>query len=104
LVKQSTVSNLVKHANEWCSHGCKAQYVGEKMKDNKDKKEEKGNKEHTDMKEFMSALYKLIVAKTENLELESKLNKQFMKDRGIGAKIEADSEQDWPDEFSEEWG
>ena len=71
------------------------------MKDNKDKKE-KENKEHTDMKEFISALYKLIVAKTENLE--SKLNKQFMKDRGIGAKIEADSEQDWPDEFSEEWG
>ena len=74
------------------------------MKDNKDKKEEKENKEHTDMKEFISALYKLIVAKTENLELESKLNKHFMKDRGIGAKIEADSEQDWPDEFSEEWG
>ena len=29
---------------------------------------------------IFSALYKLIVAKTENLELESKLNKQFMKD------------------------
>ena len=72
------------------------------MKDDKDKKEE--NKEHADMKEFMSALYKLIVAKTENLELESKLNKQFMKDRGIGAKAEFDSKQDWPDEFSEEWG
>ena len=56
------------------------------------------------MKQFMSALYKLIIAKTESLELESKLNKQFIKDRGIGAKIEADSEQDWPDEFSEEWG
>ena len=74
------------------------------MKNNNDKKEEKENKDYTDMKEFISALYKLIVAKTENLELESKLNKQFMKDRGIGAKIEADSEQDWPDEFSEEWG
>ena len=72
------------------------------MKDDKDKKEE--NKEHADMKEFISALYKLIVAKTENLELESKLNKQFMKDRGIGAKAEFDSKQDWPDEFSEEWG
>ena len=72
------------------------------MKDNKDKKEE--NKEHTDMKEFIAALYKLIIAQTESLELESKLNKQFMKDRGIGAKAEFDSKQDWPDEFSEEWG
>ena len=74
------------------------------MKDKKDQKEEKENKEHTDMKEFMSALYKLIIAQTESLELESKLNKQFMKDRGIGAKAEFDSKQDWPDEFSEEWG
>ena len=70
----------------------------------KDNKKEKENKEHADMKQFMSALYKLIIAKTESLELESKLNKQFIKDRGIGAKIEADSEQDWRDEFSEEWG
>ena len=70
----------------------------------KDNKKEKDNKEHVDMKQFMSALYKLIIAKTESLELESKLNKQFIKDRGIGAKIEADSERDWPDEFSEEWG
>ena len=70
----------------------------------KDNKKEKYNKEHVDMKQFMSALYKLIIAKTESLELESKLNKQFIKDRGIGAKIEADSERDWPDEFSEEWG
>ena len=72
------------------------------MKENK--KENGKNNEQIDTNEFMLALYKLIVAKTENLELESKLNKQFMKDRGIGAKIEADSEQDWPDEFSEEWG
>ena len=71
------------------------------MKDNKTEKE---NKEHVETKAFMSALYELIVAKTENLVLESKLNKQFMKDRGIAAEIEADSEQDWPDEFSEEWG
>ena len=71
------------------------------MKDNKTEKE---NKEHVETKAFISALYKLIVAKTENLELESKLNKQFLKDRGIGPKIEADSEQDWPDEFTEEWG
>ena len=70
----------------------------------KNNKKEKENKEHADMKQFMSALYKLIIAKTESLELESKLNKQFIKDRGIGAKIEADSERDWPDEFSEEWG
>ena len=70
----------------------------------KDNKKEKDNKEHVDLKQFMSAMYKLIIAKTESLELESKLNRQFIKDRGIGAKIEADSEQDWPDEFSEEWG
>ena len=70
----------------------------------KDNKKEKESKENADMKQFMSALYKLIIAKTESLELESKLNRQFIKDRGIGAKIEADSEQDWPDEFSEEWG
>ena len=37
------------------------------MKDDKDKKEE--NKEHADMKEFMSALYKLIVAKTEEFRI-----------------------------------
>ena len=72
------------------------------MKENK--KENGKNNEQIDTNEFMLALYNLIVAKTENLELESKLNKQFIKDRGIGAKIEADSEQDWPDEFSEEWG
>ena len=65
----------------------------------KDNKKEKENKEHADMKQFMSALYKLIIAKTESLELESKLNRQFIKDRGIGAKIEADSEQDWPMNF-----
>ena len=70
----------------------------------KDNKKEKDNKKHADMKQFMSALYKLIIDKTESLELESKLNRQFIKDRGIGAKIEADSERDWPDEFSEEWG
>ena len=70
----------------------------------KDNKKEKENKEHSDMKQFMSALYKLIIAKTESLELESKLNSQFIKDRGIGAKIEANSEQEWPDEFFEEWG
>ncbi len=75
--------------------------VGDKMKD---KKEEKENKEYTDMKEFMSALYKLIIAQTESLETESKLNKQFMKEHGIGAKAEIDSKQDWPDKFSEEWG
>ena len=74
------------------------------MKENKDNKEEKENKNHTDMKEFMSALYKLIIAQTESLETESKLNKQFMKDNGIGAKAEIDSKQDWPDEFSEKWG
>ena len=70
----------------------------------KDNKKEKENKEHADIKQFMSVLYKLIIAKTESLELESKLNKQFIKDRGIGAEIEADSNQNWPDEFSEEWG
>ena len=70
----------------------------------KDNKKEKENNEDANMRQFISALYKLIIAKTESLELESKLNRQFIKDRGIGAKIEADSEQDWPDEFSEEWG
>ena len=70
----------------------------------KDKKAKKENNKQADMKEFITALYKLIIAKTESLELESKLNKQFIKDRGIGAEIEADSNQNWPDEFSEEWG
>tara|TARA_B100000886_G_C20166770_1_gene384381 strand:- start:88 stop:303 length:216 start_codon:yes stop_codon:yes gene_type:complete len=70
----------------------------------KDNKKEKENNEDANMRQFISALYKLIIAKTESLELESKLNRQFIKDRGIGAKIEADSEQDWPDEFTEEWG
>ena len=69
-----------------------------------DKKKDKKKENNIEMKEFMSALYKLIIAQTESLELESKLNKQFMKDRGIGAKAEFDSKQDWPDEFSEEWG
>ncbi|MBA87403.1 MAG: hypothetical protein CMB29_05005 [Euryarchaeota archaeon] len=70
----------------------------------KDNKKEKENNEDANMRQFISALYKLIIAKTESLKLESKLNRQFIKDRGIGAKIEADSEQDWPDEFTEEWG
>ena len=69
----------------------------------KDKKEEKENKNHIDMKEFMSALYKLIIAKTESLEDEAKLNKQFMKDHGIGAKAEFNSKQDWPEKFNDEW-
>jgi hypothetical protein len=55
------------------------------------------------MKEFMSALLKLIKAQTESLEVESKLNKQFMKEHGIGAKAEIDSKQDWPDNFNDEW-
>ena len=51
----------------------------------KDNKKEKENNKHADMKQFMSALYKLIIAKTESFELESKFNSQFIKDRGIGA-------------------
>lgn len=66
-------------------------------------KEDKEKESNIEMKEFMSALYKLIIAKTESLEAESKLNKQFMKDHGIGAKAEIDSKQDWPDNFNDEW-
>ena len=73
------------------------------MKENKDNNDENENKNHTDKKDFMSALYKLIIAQTESLETESKLNKQFMKDHGIGAKAEFDSKQDWPENFNDEW-
>jgi len=68
-----------------------------------DNKKDKKKDNNIDMKEFMSALYKLIKAQTESLETESKLNKQFMKDHGIGAKAEIDTKQDWPDNFNEEW-
>ena len=66
-------------------------------------KEDKEKENNIVMKEFMSALLKLIKAQTESLETESKLNKQFMKDHGIGAKAEIDSKQDWPDNFNDEW-
>jgi hypothetical protein len=68
-----------------------------------DKKKDKKKENNIEMKEFISALYKLIIAKTESLEEESKLNKQFMKDHGIGAKAEFNSKQDWPEEFNDEW-
>ena len=68
-----------------------------------DKKKDKKKENNIEMKEFMSALYKLIIAQTESLETESKLNKQFMKDHGIGAKAEFNSKQDWPEEFNDEW-
>ena len=68
-----------------------------------DKKKDNKKENNIEMKEFISALYKLIIAKTESLEEESKLNKQFMKDHGIGAKAEFDSKQDWPEKFNDEW-
>ena len=68
-----------------------------------DKKKDKKKENNIEMKEFMSALYKLIIAQTESLETESKLNKQFMKDHGIGAKAEFNSKQDWPEKFNDEW-
>ena len=68
-----------------------------------DKKKDKKKENNIEMKEFISALYKLIKAQTESLETESKLNKQFMKDHGIGAKAEFDSKQDWPENFNDEW-
>ena len=45
-------------------------------------KEDKKKENNIEIKEFVSALYKLIIAKTESLEEEAKLNKQFMKDHG----------------------
>ena len=66
-------------------------------------KEDKKKENNIEIKEFISALYKLIKAQTESLEVESKLNKQFMKEHGIGAKAEIDSKQDWPDNFNDEW-
>ena len=69
----------------------------------KNMKEDKKKENNIEMKEFISALYKLIIAKTESLEDESKLNKQFMKDHGINAKAEFDSKQDWPENFNDEW-
>ena len=68
-----------------------------------DNKKDKKKDNNIDMKEFISALYKLIKAQTESLETESKLNKQFMKDHGIGAKAEFNSKQDWPEKFNDEW-
>jgi len=68
-----------------------------------DKKKDNKKENNIEMKEFMSALLKLIKAQTESLEVESKLNKQFMKEHGIGAKAEIDSKQDWPDNFNDEW-
>ena len=66
-------------------------------------KEDKKKENNIEIKEFISALYKLIKAQTESLEVESKLNKQFMKDHGIGAKAEFDSKQDWPEKFNDDW-
>ena len=68
-----------------------------------DKKKDNKKENNIEMKEFMSALLKLIKAQTESLEVESKLNKQFMKEHGIGAKAENDSKQDWPEKFNDEW-
>ncbi len=56
------------------------------------------------MKELMAALIDLVKAKTKEIESDTKINVQFMKDHNIDPTVEIDSENNWPKKFNDEWG
>ena len=55
------------------------------------------------MKELMAALINLVKAKTKEIESDTKINIQFMKDNNIDPTVEIDSENIWPKKFNDEW-
>jgi len=55
------------------------------------------------MKELMAALIDLVKAKTKEIESDTKINIQFMKDHNIDPTVEIDSENNWPKKFNDEW-
>ena len=65
---------------------------------------ESENNEKSMMKELMAALIDLVKAKTKEIESDTKINVQFMKDHNIDPTVEIDSENNWPKKFNDEWG
>ena len=65
---------------------------------------ESENNEKSMMKELMAALIDLVKAKTKEIESDTKINIQFMKDMNIDPTVEIDSENNWPKKFNDEWG
>jgi hypothetical protein len=72
-------------------------YNQEKKKMKESENNEKG------MKELMAALINLVKAKTKEIESDTKINIQFMKDNNIDPTVEIDSENIWPKKFNDEW-
>ena len=69
-----------------------------------EKMKESENNEKSMMKELMAALIDLVKAKTKEIESDTKINVQFMKDHNIDPTVEIDSENNWPKKFNDEWG
>jgi hypothetical protein len=70
----------------------------EKMKEN-----ENNRKNEKNMKELIAALIDMVEAKTKEIESDTKINIQFMKDNNIDPTVELDSENNWPKKFNDEW-
>ncbi len=67
----------------------------EKMKENENNEK--------NMKELIAALIDMVEAKTKEIESDTKINIQFMKDMNIDPTVEIDSENNWPKKFNDEW-
>jgi|TARA_A100000164_G_C21405109_1_gene539549 hypothetical protein len=76
--------------------GAKPMLLGdEKMKENENNEK--------NMKELIAALIDMVEAKTKEIESDTKINIQFMKDMNIDPTVEIDSENNWPKKFNDEW-
>ena len=67
----------------------------EKMKENKNNEK--------NMKELIAALIDMVKAKTKEIQSDTKINIQFMKDMNIDPTVEIDSGNNWPKKFNDEW-
>ena len=55
------------------------------------------------MKELINVLIDLIKAKIKQIQIDNKINIQFMKDYDIDPTVEIDYENNWSKEFNDEW-
>lgn len=67
----------------------------EKMKENENNEKK--------VKELIAALIDMVKAKTKEIQSDTKINIQFMKDMNIDPTVEIDSENNWPKKFNDEW-
>ena len=67
----------------------------EKMKENENNEK--------NMKELIAALIDMVKAKTKEIQSDTKINIQFMKDMNIDPTVEIDSGNNWPKKFNDEW-